>query len=54
MQSKSEYTLRDLQVIEARARALRAQAFARAFRAIGRTVARAAHRIAHPLSSRTA
>jgi len=54
MQTQTEFTLRDLQVIEARARTLRAQAFANVFRAIGRTVARALHWLAHPLSSRTA
>lgn len=47
-----EFTLRDLQAIEARARVLRARAFATAFRGIGRAVVRALHWIAHPLPSR--
>lgn len=49
-----EFTLRDLNAIEARARALRAAAFARFFRGIGDGVLRMVHRLAHPGASRTA
>lgn len=45
----TDLTLRDIQAIEARARALRAQAFAAVFRALGRGIADAVRFVLHPL-----
>ncbi len=47
-----DLTLRDIQAIEAHARVLRAQAFARTFRAIGRGIADAVRFVLHPLPRR--
>lgn len=48
----TELTLRDIQAIEARARVLRAQAFAGLFRALGRGIADVVRFVLHPLPRR--
>jgi len=48
----TEFTLRDIQAIEARARVLRAEAFATLFRALGRGIADAVRFVLHPLPRR--
>lgn len=48
----NDLTLRDIQAIEARARVLRAQAFASVFRSLGRGIADAVRFVLHPLPRR--